>query len=207
MLKQSDRLRGVSLLIEILVNILLPYLIYVETKPSLDDVHALMASSLPPILWSMIEFARKRRVDAISIMVITGIILSLLAFIGGGSVRFLQLRENLVSGLVAIVFLGSVVIDKPLIFTFARATMARRSHEQADEFAALQVHAGFRATMRLMTLVWGFGLLASAALSIILVYRLSIRHYLLVSPFLSYGTFGALGLWSFWYGRYRRRQH
>jgi transposase len=72
---------------------------------------------------------------------------------------------------------------------FACATMARRSRAQADEFAALQVNAGFRATMRLMTLVWGFGLLASAALSIVLVYRLSIRHYLLVSPFLSYGTF------------------
>ena len=200
------RLRDARLWLEIVVNFLLPYVIYVATKTSFGDVHALMASSSPPILWSIIEFARKRRVDAISILVITGIILSLLAFIGGGSVRLLQLRENIVSALIAIVFLGSVVIDKPIIFALARATMARRSQAQADEFAALHIHAGFRATMRQITLVWGFSLLASAALAVILVYRLSIRNYLLISPFLSYGTFGALALWTFWYGRYRRRK-
>ncbi len=200
------RLRDARLWLETVVNFLLPYVIYVATKTSFGDVHALMASSSPPILWSIIEFARKRRVDAISILVITGIILSLLAFIGGGSVRLLQLRENIVSALIAIVFLGSVVIDKPIIFALARAGMARRSQAQADEFAALRIHAGFRATMRQITLVWGFSLLASAALAVALVYRLSIRNYLLISPFLSYGTFGALALWTFWYGRYRRRQ-
>ena len=52
-----------------------------------------------------------------------------------------------------------------------------------------------------MTLVWGFGLLAQTALACLLVFALPIADYLIVSPILGYGTMGALGLWTFWYGR------
>lgn len=200
-----NRRQGVGFLTEILINVILPYAIYVYTRPSLGDVHALMASSLPPIVWTMIEFARKRRIDAISLIVIAGIALSLLAFIGGGSVRFLQLRENLVGGLVALVFLGSAAIGKPLIYQFALAGAARKSAAAGAEFEALQQNAAFRRTMTVMTLVWGFGLLALTIVSCVLVFTMSIRAYLLVSPFIGYGTMGLLGLWSFIYGRSAKR--
>jgi hypothetical protein len=201
-----NRRQGVGFLTEILINVILPYAIYVYTRPSLGDVHALMASSLPPIVWTMIEFARKRRIDAISLIVIAGIALSLLAFLGGGSVRFLQLRENLVGGLVALVFLGSAAIGKPLIYQFALATQRRKSQAHADEFAQLRTNAGFRRGMTVMTLVWGFGLLASTIVSCILVFTMPIRDYLLVSPFIGYGSMAMLGLWSFWYGRRMERK-
>jgi hypothetical protein len=200
------RRQAPGLIVEILVNFVLPYVIYVYAKPSLGDVHALMASSLPPIVWSLVEFVRKRRVDAISLIVIAGIVLSLLAFIGGGSVRFLQLRENLVGGLVALVFLGSAAIGKPLIYQFARAGAARRSAAAGAELEGLRQNAGFRRTMTVMTLVWGFGLLASTVVSCVLVFTLSIRAYLLVSPIIGYGTMAALGLWSFVYGRRAKRR-
>ena len=199
------RQQGPGLIIEILVNFILPYAIYVYAKPSLGDVHALMATSVPPVAWSLIEFARKRRVDAISIFVIAGIALSLLAFIGGGGVRFLQLRENLVSGLVALVFIGSAAIGKPLIYQFARTGAARKSAADGAQFAQFLEQAEFRRTMMVMTLVWGFGLLASTVISCILVFTMTIRHYLLVSPFIGYGTAASLGLWTFSYARRQRR--
>jgi hypothetical protein len=55
---------------ELLVNIALPYLIYVKAEVPIGQVHALLAASIPPILWSAIEFARKRRLDAVSILVL-----------------------------------------------------------------------------------------------------------------------------------------
>lgn len=199
------RAQGARVLIELLINFLLPYVIYVEAKDSLGDVHALMASSLPPIIWSIVEFIRKRRVDAISIFVIAGIVLSLLAFIGSGSVRMLQLRENLVSGLVALVFLGSAAIGKPLIYQFARAGMMRKSPAEADRLAGLRDNPAFRRGMTIMTLVWGLGLLASNALACVLVFTMSIRHYLIASPILGYGTMGVLILWTIWYSRTMQR--
>jgi hypothetical protein len=60
--------------------------------------------------------------------------------------------------------------------------------------------------MTIMTLVWGFGLLADVAVSVVLVFVLSIREYLVVNPIIGYGTLGALSLWSFLYGRRAKRR-
>jgi len=199
------RQNGATVLAEGLANFVLPYLIYTYTKDHIGDVRALMASSAPPVVWSLIEFARTRRVDAVSVLVLLGIVLSLLAFIGGGSVRLLQLRENLVTGLIGLVFLGSAAIGRPLIYQLARASMQRRS---AEEAAALEQHkdtAEFRRVMNMMTLVWGLGLLGQTAIACVLVFTLSIQTYLLVSPFFGYGAMGALALWTFWYGRSKQQ--
>lgn len=200
------RANGGHALVEALVNFILPFAIYTYAQAPLGDVRALLLSSAPPTLWSLIEFARHRRVDALSMMVLAGIVLSLLAVIGGGGAKFLQLRENLVTGIIALVFLGSAAIGKPLIYQLARASMARKSAEEAQEFAALQVHAGFRRTMMVMTLVWGFGLLAHFAVSVALVFALSISAYLIVGPIVGYATMGVLTLWTFLYARAAKRR-
>ena len=195
------RKNGGHVLVEALVNFVLPFLIYNYAEAPLGAVKALLASSAPPILWSLVEFSRHRRLDALSVLVVSGIALSLLAMLGGGGVRFLQLREKLVTGVIGLVFLGSALIGKPLVYQLARATMRRRSEDEAQQFEALQIHAGFRRTMTVMTLVWGLGLLADVLVSVVLVFLLSIREYLLINPIVSYGTLGALSLWSFLYGQ------
>ncbi len=191
--------------LELAVNFVAPFLIYDYGKHSLGDVHALMAASGPPIAWSVIQFARTRRLDAVSVLVVAGIALSLLGFLGGGGVRFLQLRENLVTGLIGVVFIGSALIGKPLMYELARATMRRRSEAQAASFEALRQYAGFRRTMTVMTLVWGLGLIVQTALACVLVFSMSIQSYLLVSPIMGYGTMGLLVLWTFLYVRHRQR--
>ena len=191
---------------EALVNFILPFAIYSYAEGPLGDVRALLISSVPPILWSLVEFARHRRLDALSLLVVSGIALSLLAMLGGGGVRFLQLREKLVTGVIGLVFLGSAMIGKPLIYELARATRARKSKQEAQEFEALQVHAAFRRTMTVMTLVWGLGLLVDVAASVALLFVLSIRGYLLVNPMLGYGTMAALSLWTFLYAQRARRR-
>src|SRR5438105_13481376 len=121
----SVRKNGGHVLVEVLVNFAVPFVIYSYAEAPLGAVRALLASSLPPILWSLVEFARHRRLDAVSLLVVSGIALSLLAMIGGGGVRFLQLREKLVTGVIGLVFLGSALIGKPLIYELARASKRR----------------------------------------------------------------------------------
>jgi len=57
-----------------------------------------------------------------------------------------------------------------------------------------------------MTLVWGLGLLANVAVSVALVFALTIRTYLIVGPIVGYATMGALTLWTFFYGQRARRR-
>ena len=200
------RQRGAGIAVEGLVNFVGPYVIYTLAKPHLGDVGGLMASSAPPIVWSLVEFARKRRVDALSILVLTGIALSLLAFLGGGGVRFLQLREKLVTVVIGGLFLGSAAIGRPLIYYLARATLMRRNPGELESFDALRDNVFFKRTMLIMTLVWGVGLLTDAAVAMVLVFVLSIRAYLLVSPVIGYSTMGGLSLWTFWFSRRQRRK-
>lgn len=206
--RSADYMRknGGHLLVEALVNFVLPFAIYNYAEAPLGQFRALLASSAPPILWSLVQFARERRIDALSVMVVSGIALSLLAMLGGGGAKFLQLREKLVTGVIGFAFLVSALIGKPLIYELARASMRRKSEAEAREFEALQVYAGFRRTMTVMTLVWGLGLLADVAVGVVLVFVLSIREYLLVNPILGYGTMGGLSLWSFLYGRRAKRR-
>jgi hypothetical protein len=189
--------RGAGLAVEIGVNFALPLLIYDLAKPQVGEVRALMASSAPPIVWSLIEFARKRRVDALSLIVLAGIALSLIAFLGGGSAKFLQLREKLVGAVIGLGFLGSVLIRRPLIYQLARASIGRRDPTQLADFEARRDEAGFKRVMTLMTLVWGFGLIADTAAGCALVMVLSVHDYLIVGPIEGYGCYGALMLWTF----------
>jgi intracellular septation protein A len=195
-----------TIALEIAINGVLPVVVYDAVHPAVGDVKSLLASMVPPLLWSIAEFARKRKIDIVSIFVIAGIVLSLLAFIGGGSVKFLQLRENMVSGIIALAFLGSAAIGRPLIYEFARTSMRRQSAEKAATFEQLnERNVNVRRSMTFMTLVWGSVLLLQTLLACALVFIVSIPTYLIVSPILGYGTMGALALWTFLYVQARKR--
>lgn len=186
--------------VEMAVNFLLPWLAYRFTLPHLGETGALIASAVPPIVWSLIELARFRRVDALSVMVVAGIVLSVAAMAMGGSPRVLLLRESLVSGAVGVVFLLSLPMRRPLIFYLARATVAREMKGGAAHFEALWRERPALATaMRMMTLVWGVGLTAETALRSWMALTWPIERFLVVSPFIGYGIYGGLALWTLWY--------
>jgi hypothetical protein len=192
---------------EVGINFALPFIIYSLLQPRYGDVNALLASSVPPILWSIVEFIRRRTVDALSLLVLLGIALSLLAFVGGGGVKFLQLREKLVTIFIGSIFLGSVIIGKPLMYVLVQASLKRTNdQEEMDRFEAIKDKAEVRYTMVVMTAAWGVGLLADAGVSIALVFLLPIKTYMIVNPILGWGTVGGLSAWNVWYGRKRRRE-
>lgn len=199
------RTSGPSVIVELVVNFAAPWAIYHYGAPRLGEVGALMASSAPPILWSLVTFIRSRRIDAISAMVIAGIVLSLLAYIGANDARLLQLREKLVTGLIGLVFIGSALIGRPLIYWLARAGLERQSAEALSDFESRKEIPLFRRTMTIMTLVWGFGLLVDAGLGVALVRLLSVSDYLLIAPLVGYGVMAVLVLWTLIFTRRQQR--
>jgi hypothetical protein len=191
--------------LELAVNFLLPWLAYRLALPHLGETGALIASAVPPIVWSLIELLRFRRVDALSVMVVAGIVLSVAAMALGGSPRMLLLRESLVSGAVGVVFLLSLPMRRPLIFYLARATVAREMEGGAERFEALwRERPALVGAMRLMTLVWGVGLTGETALRAWMALTWPIERFLVVSPFIGYGIYGALTLWTLWYRKTMR---
>ena len=199
------RRRGPGVALDVAVNFVAPILLYDRLHERMGDVDALLVSSAPPLLWAVGGFLRNRRVDALSVLALVGVALSLLAFLGGGSAQFLQMREKMVTLLISLAFLGSAAIGRPLIMPLARATVARESASALAAFDARRNVAALRHTVMIMTLAWGFGLLADFILSVALIYRLSIETYLIVGPIVGYATIGGLTLWTVLYRRYRTR--
>ncbi len=187
--------------LELVVNLALPWVCYRLAKPRFGEVHAIMASAGPPIAWSLAEFARLRRVDALSILVLGGIALSLIGFAFGGSARLLLMRESLVTGLIGLLFIASTILGKPLVYVLARASLSRRSEADRAAFDSEVANPGFRRLFTVITLVWGFGLVAETALRTLLVFTLPVGRFLIVSPIIGYATIGLLLLWGFMYAR------
>ena len=148
-----------GLVLELAANLLLPWLAYRLALPYWGDVGALYASAAPPLAWSIGEFARSRRVDALSALVLFGIALSIVLLAMGGSARILLVRESLAAGATGLVFLISLLFQRPLIFYLARATVTREQKDGAERFEAYwRESASLRASLRLMTFVWSVGL-------------------------------------------------
>lgn len=176
--------------IAILVNAVFPWLVYTSARADMGRVHALMASAIPPIAWSVIQLVREKRIDALSIFVLAGIGLSLAAFFGGGSYRILELREHLVTGVIGLVVLGSVAVKRPIVIALARAAARERSQAQAERFESHLKHLRARRLLTILTLGFGFFLLIQTAIAASLVFNLSVREFLIVSPILNYALLG-----------------
>jgi hypothetical protein len=190
--------------LDFLVNLGGPFLVYQLAAGHMSETAALMLSSAPPIVWSIGQLIWSRKVDVVSLLVITGIALSLMAALLGGSPRLLLVRESFVTGIIGLIFLGSLLFPKPLVFHIAKATVTKQGMSE-ETFASGWSIPGFRFTFYLMTTIWGAGLLVEATLKIILAFTMPIGPFLVVSPIISYGIyFGLLG-WSLWYGNRRRK--
>jgi hypothetical protein len=190
---------------EIAANFLLPWLVYTALNDRYGDFTSLAASAAPPTLWSLYELARDRKIDAISMMVLSGIALSLAALLLGGSPRLLLVRENLFSIPIGLVFLLSAAMRRPIFYHMAAALLARQSDERRALFElGLQFPHVIRA-LRVVSIVWGAGLIAQGALLGWLAWTWPIPRYLLLSPFIGYGSIGALIAWTFLYQQAQRR--
>lgn len=189
-----------GLLLELGVNLLGPWLAYRLCLPWLGTFGALIASAVPPALWALGGLVRKRRLDALSLLVLLGIALSAAASLLGGTPRLLLLRESFVTGAIGVAFLVSLAFERPLVYYLARATVARESARGVEGFeAAWRSRPGLVHAIRRMTLVWGLGLCAEFTVRLWLVWHLPIERVLVVAPTLGYAIYGALAAWTLWF--------
>jgi hypothetical protein len=184
-------------------NLALPWLAYKLAVPMWGEFGGLLASALPPLLWSCAELLRHKRIDALSMMVLTGIALSLFALLLGGSPKLLLVRESLISGLIGIVFIMSAPFGKPLVYYLARAMAERQSAVESCEndadFDAWWQEPDSQRMLRGITWGWGIGLTAEALVRGWLAWHWTSERFLALSPFISYSLIGLLLVWTVWY--------
>ncbi|RKP53505.1 VC0807 family protein [Pararobbsia silviterrae] len=186
---------------EIVANFVLPWLVYHWSEVRWGTTGALIVSSVPPTVWSLVQWLQHRRVDAVSVIILAGIALSFAATALGGSPKVLLMRESLISGLVGLVFLLSTLRRRPMMYYLARATLVRQGPEHAQRFDAAAIRPDGRCAVWLVTMngTWGAGLVVETLIRVTLIETLTPGQVLLISPWVTYGIYGLLGVWTWWY--------
>jgi hypothetical protein len=186
----------------LVVNVLLPTAAYRVALPHVGLIGALLASTLPLIAWMGFDFLRFRHVDALSAVVLAGIALSLLILVSQPTDWLRAVREPLVSGVIGVLFLGSLALRRPLVFYLARSTLSREHSGREIEFDAMWTERPTLArSIRLMTLVWGVALVGENVLRFWIASLTGDPPHWLDSC-IRYATYGGLTVWTI---AYRRR--
>lgn len=191
-----------TIILTLLINICLPYLVYILLKPHTSSVFALTCAALVPMIDSIYSLLKNRKLDVFSSFIFLGLVLSIIAAIIGGDERFILIRESYVTGIMGLIFLFSLFFSKPLIYFFAM----RFSEDKEAIIKKWQEKPAFQRSLWMMTLVWGISLVLEAGIKVLLVYTLSISVFLIVSPFVQYGLIALTILWNVVYVKRRRQR-
>jgi hypothetical protein len=200
---KGAQIRGmlISLLPSLVIDALLPYLIYIILSPHTSELNALIASSIPPVISNIVSLIRARKIDAIGIIVFLGIVVSIVAIFLGGDPRLLLVRESLVTGVLGVACLVSLLLPKPLMFYISLHFAPKNAN-----FYELWQYPTFRRFLNIVTIAWGVFFLAEFLLKVLLVYTLPIAVSVGVTPVVFYALLVVMILWTTRYGGTLQRQ-
>jgi intracellular septation protein A len=196
---QPDLRRGIwrQLRATLLLNVVVPVVLYKLLQPHMSTLHALLIVAVVPALDSAFNLLRYRRLDAFGAFVLVGLLLGAAIVALGGSPRFILARESLLIGAMGLALVGSVVVlPRPLMWYLLEPFVAGKDLEGRLRFRAdWEEHAAVRRSWRILTLVFGLGALLESAINTFVAFAIPITIYLVVSQVVRYAIAVGLVLW------------
>lgn len=197
------------LLTQALTGGVTPLVVYeICRHAGLADATSLAVSAAPPALAIVVEWAWRRVLNIIGIIVLIGILLGLAAvFVLHGNELLLKMRESVVTGLFGLVCLASLALPgPPALFHIGRALAGAGDPERRREFSTLWEEPRARRVFIVLTVAWGAGLLIEAGVRAVLALELPTGKFLTFSPLSGWVVIGSLMFWTISYIRASRRR-
>ncbi len=171
------------------------------------DAPALAIAGIPAAGWVGVTWVRRGKLDPIGAITLFGFIVGLAAsYAMGGSAFVLKVRDSALTCLFGLVCLASLRVGRrPLMFYFGRALSAGGDEIRERAFDELWELPPAQAAFRVITAVWGVGLLCEAAVRVVLARLLPTGPFLAASPAVAGVFFGGLFAFTVWHSR-RARQ-
>lgn len=161
-----------------------------------SDAQALIIAGLFPVAWIIIGFIRTRQVDFIGAIVLFGFAIGVItSTLLGGNAYVLKARDSAFTAVFALVCLGSIFTrGRPAIFFVGRYLSAGNDPEKKAVFDELHELPTGQRTFRVLTLVWGIGLLIECSARLVLADSsvLPTGVFLAVSPAVSGVCIGSM---------------
>jgi intracellular septation protein A len=207
-INKNNGSRGMALrrmLPNLLINAGAPFMINYLAAPHMSSVDALLLASSVPALFTLGSLIWKKRIDAVGLLVVVGLLLSIVFALLFNSQQLLLLQGTAVTGLFGIVMLISLLFPRPVLFYIVRSVMTQNDAQRIASFNADWAFPQFRSCYRLMTSVWGIVTMLHLLLLIVLVFSLPTSLMLMVGPILNFGIIIPVAHWNTIYLRKNQR--
>ncbi|CAB4478870.1 unnamed protein product [Rhizophagus irregularis] len=179
------------------LQIFLPFILYYTLNNYIPEIWALLISGIPPLAMAIYGLISKRRVDIIGILIIISFLSSAIASVINNDPKIQLLRKSVVSSIISLAFIISLIPIKigtfkmrPFAFHLLKemATGGTLGYSSSkvnlrgltedepidvrwDRYWASYQY--FRCGFTIMTAIWGFGLLSTVPIRIIIVFKVS----------------------------------
>lgn len=135
-----------------------------------SDWTALLAGAGVSALLLIVEAVRARRFEVFSAFMLCVFTAGLIASLISGDARMLIVKDSFVTAAVGLAFGLSALAAKPLMY-FA----ARKIHSEPAEFDAMyQSMPALRRRFKMLSGMWGIGLVLEATVRVVLAYQLPV---------------------------------
>lgn len=185
-----SREQGLRIAKHVVVNALIPIAVYQVAQPFTSEVMALGLAAIVPSLSSVYNLIRTRKLDFTNVMVLFSLVIAIVLVLMGGDGKMLLVRQSLMTGVIGLVFVGSVLIGKPAIYYIMKLMSKGGPEEQKARIAQRLQTPGIRGRLTILSLIVGLGCLTEAVVRTVLALNLSTSTFLAVSPLVQYGLLG-----------------
>ncbi|CAK4138292.1 unnamed protein product [Aphanomyces euteiches] len=199
----AARLRVVVLFI-VVINIILPLVIYSILANYMADVFALLLSSIPPSLNTIFTILRERRCDVISALSVVSIGLSAVVTFATRDARLLLAKDSFFTVGIGMAYWSSTICaDEDIMWSYYR-----RLHDPdaMQELNLKYKRPDVRSRWHFLCRVWGSGFWLEAAIRLILIYSIPVHIMVYMNTALFVMTMSSLGCWTKLYVASSRRQ-
>ncbi|SEG83427.1 hypothetical protein SAMN05444920_105198 [Nonomuraea solani] len=163
-------------LLTLAIDIVLPMGLYYALRACGVGFHtALVISSLIPGLSVVSDLVRRRKPDRLGLymttMMLAGAVVSLVVH----DTRLLLAKDGWFTAVAGLWFLSSVRGERPLAFTFTRFIFEGRIGPNRESWDVLWERLpAFRRIWRVVTVIYGVGLLVDAVVRLVIAYTLPV---------------------------------
>jgi hypothetical protein len=181
-----------------------PIGIYFLVRPHVGtDTTALIAAGGFSVAWILLQGIRRRKVDLVGAVVLFGFTVSVVSSILlGGNAYVLKVRDGFFTALFGVACIVTLFThDRPALFYVGRYLSAGNDPVKVSAFDRLHELPAGRHTFRVLSAVWGIGLVVEASCRLTLADILPTAAFLAVSPFITASAIGGLFAFTALYSR------
>jgi len=183
---------------QLLVAGVCPVIAYSLLRPHLgSDALTLCLVMVFPVVEIGYERVHYGRFEPIGIIALIGIALGIAgALIFNGNTFLLKMRDSVVTGMFGVLCLASLPARRPVMFYLGREFATEGDSTKRAEFDETWELPGVPARFRLVTAVWGVGLVGEAAGRTVLALILPTGTFLAAALVLNVAVLGGLFLFT-----------